>query len=141
MLRGFKHSEETRKKMRSARLGKKFNGCWKISEKRRKQMSKNNKKRILEGKHNLWRGGISSINERIRKSLEYKLWREAVFKRDNYICIWCGQRGGKLNADHIKSFALFPELRFALDNGRTLCIDCHRKTNTWGGRVFKFQAY
>src|SRR3990167_4162903 len=72
--------------------------------------------------------------QRIRQSLEYKLWREAVFKRDNYTCVWCGQQGRKLNADHIKPFAYFPELRFAIDNGRTLCVDCHRKTDTWGYR-------
>ena len=77
--------------------------------------------------------GKSTRYKRIRKSKEYKLWREAVFKRDDYTCIWCGQRGGYLNADHIKPFALFPELRFAIDNGRTLCVDCHKKTGTWGG--------
>ena len=70
-----------------------------------------------------------------RKTLEYRLWREAVFARDNFTCIWCFQRGGKLQADHIKPFALYPELRFALDNGRTLCEDCHKTTNTYGGKI------
>lgn len=65
-------------------------------------------------------------------SFEYKLWREAVFKRDNFTCIWCDARGGKLTSDHIKPFSLFPELRFSIDNGRTLCLSCHKTTNTWG---------
>lgn len=81
-----------------------------------------------------WKGGISPIYRKIRMSFEYRLWRDAIFKRDNYTCIWCGQRGGKLNADHIKSFAHFPELRFAIDNGRTLCINCHKTTENYGGR-------
>lgn len=36
------------------------------------------------------------------------------------------------NADHIKSFKDHPELRTDLQNGRTLCVDCHRKTDTYG---------
>lgn len=80
-----------------------------------------------------WQGGKtqSSLLERNRKS--YKLWREAVFKRDNYTCVWCGDnRGGNLQADHIKPFALFPELRLDIENGRTLCVPCHKRTDTWG---------
>jgi len=88
-------------------------------------------------KHWNWNGGVTPINEKIRKSKEYNLWRKAVFERDNWTCIWCGQVGGKLNADHIKPFSLFPELRFAIDNGRTLCISCHRKTDTYGGNSKK----
>lgn len=79
-----------------------------------------------------WKGGVTPLNEKIRKSKEYKLWRKAIFERDNYTCIWCGQVGGFLEADHIKPFSLFPELRFAIDNGRTLCKSCHKKTNTYG---------
>lgn len=88
---------------------------------------------------NNWQGGISTKNEIARKRIEYKLWRIAVFMRDNYICQMCNQKGGKLEADHIKPFAYFPELRYAIDNGRTLCINCHRQTDTWGGRAFKYK--
>jgi hypothetical protein len=84
-------------------------------------------------KHRDWKGGITHEHIKIRHSLEYRLWREAVFKRDNYTCIWCGDsRGGNLQADHIKPFAFYPELRFAIDNGRTLCIPCHKTTGTFG---------
>ena len=81
-----------------------------------------------------WRGGVTPINTAIRHSLEYKLWRNAVFERDGYACIWCGAKG-YLNADHIKPFADYPELRFAIDNGRTLCIPCHRTTETYGAKL------
>jgi len=92
------------------------------------------KKSIKIGEnHWNWKGGKTTENHKIRTSLENRLWREAVFKRDDYQCIWGGkEHGNKLNADHIKPFAYFPELRFAIDNGRTLCVDCHRKTETWG---------
>jgi len=77
------------------------------------------------------------LNRRIRYSKKMDEWRIAIFKRDNYTCQDCGARSGngkaiKLNVDHIKSFARFPELRFELLNGRTLCVECHRKTPTWG---------
>lgn len=84
-----------------------------------------------------WQGGKTQESQRIRGLIEYKLWRTEVYKRDNWICRKCNRRGGKLNADHIKPFALYPELRFDIDNGRTLCWDCHRKTNTFGGKTSK----
>jgi hypothetical protein len=78
-----------------------------------------------------WRGGLTKTNALIRESTEYTQWREAVLKRDNYTCVDCGSRK-RLQADHIKQFAFYPSLRFELSNGRTLCIECHRKTPTWG---------
>jgi len=85
-------------------------------------------------KHPNWQGGITSDNKRARNALEYKLWRESVFKRDDFTCQFCGVRGGYLHADHIKPFAQYPELRLSIDNGRTLCAPCHRKTDTFSGR-------
>lgn len=87
-----------------------------------------------------WKGGITPERKKLYFTPEYKLWRKSVFERDNYTCIWCGQKGGYLNADHIKPWALFPELRFAIDNGRTLCLSCHKKTDTWGGRSQRKKA-
>lgn len=76
-------------------------------------------------------------NNRIRKSVEYKIWREAVFTRDDYTCQMCFTRGGELNADHIKPFAFYPESRFDVNNGRTLCAPCHKTTDTYGALAWK----
>ena len=123
------------KNLLSLRLVKKMKGKFHSAE-TRKKMSESHRGE----KSYLWRGGLTPINEQVRKNVEYRLWRESVFERDNFTCTWCYARSGKgriviLNADHIKPFALFPELRFAIDNGRTLCVDCHLKTDTYGGRT------
>jgi hypothetical protein len=85
------------------------------------------------------KGWITPINMKIRNSKKYSLWRKIVFQRDNYICQICGKKGGILNADHIKPFALFKEERFNIENGRTLCKSCHLATNTFAGRVTNYQ--
>src|SRR3990167_5056571 len=72
--------------------------------------------------HWQWKGGITPKNTAIRMSLEYKLWARTIKERDNFTCQVCRKRGnGIVHADHIKPFSLFPELRFDIDNGRTLC--------------------
>ena len=81
-------------------------------------------------KSHLWKGGITKENTLIRQSVEYKKWRNSVFERDNYCCIFCGSKKD-IEADHIKQFAFYKELRFDINNGRTLCHDCHEKTETY----------
>lgn len=103
---------------------------------------------LFKGRHNLsiskekhwnWQGGKTTQTISIRGSLEYKLWRQKVFERDDYTCQMCKKRGnGVLHADHIKPFAYFPELRFKLSNGQTLCEFCHKSTDTYGERAKKY---
>lgn len=111
--REFRHTLESNNKNRQAHLG-------------RVTMSGES--------HYNWKGGITPLRTKLYFSKEYKIWRTAVFVRDDFTCQICGKKGGELNADHIKPWASYPELRYAIDNGRTLCIDCHRATDTWGVR-------
>lgn len=81
-----------------------------------------------------WKGGISRAYKTGYYSEEYKDWRMKVFTRDNWICQVCQKVGGYLTAHHIKSFAHYPELRFDVNNGITLCEECHKLTDNYRGR-------
>lgn len=127
---GRKHKPETVEKMKKKQ---KVVAYWKG-----KHLSESAKEKCRLGKlgekHWNWKGGITKLENRIRKTAEYRNWRIAVLKRDDYTCVWCRKRGGNLEVDHIKQFAYYPELRFELSNGRTLCRVCHRITDTFGGK-------
>jgi 5-methylcytosine-specific restriction endonuclease McrA len=76
-----------------------------------------------------------------RPRYELTAWRTAVFERDNYTCQDCGVRGGRIQAHHIKSYAAFPEFRWDVDNGRTLCESCHKKTKNYGAKATQERCY
>jgi len=114
----------------------------------RNHLHKVHKERVLAGKHNLYRG-ISSLVNILRHCSQYKQWRDSVFRRDSFTCKFCFKVGKNLNADHIKQFSLIliendiktfeqaircKEL-WDINNGRTLCFNCHKNTETFARRL------
>ncbi len=143
---GHKVSSENREKMRLSKLGENnpqygkipWNKGKKLSIEGRKKLSKAHIGKMTGQKNKSWKGGVSKQNKTERQlamqTSEYKFWRLEVFERDDYTCQECGIRGVELNADHIKPWSKYPELRYERSNGRTLCVDCHRITPTYGNR-------
>lgn len=107
------------KKLRDANLGKK------ATLETRKKLSEVHKGLQAGENHPNWQGGITPINKIIRHSNEYKEWIKNVFERDDYVCQMCESKSGELHANHIKKFSDYPELRFDINNGITLCKNCH----------------
>ncbi len=135
-LKGHPTSEETRRKISERHTGKKRRSGWKHSEETRRKQSEIAKARGPS--HNFYvdgKGDERRIERRqSMQQLEYRLWRDAVFTRDNHTCQACGVRGGVLRADHVKPWRTHPEGRYDVGNGRTLCDGCHKKTPTYGTR-------
>lgn len=63
----------------------------------------------------------------------YQKWRKAALERDG-CCVLCGSESN-LQVDHIKPASVYPELKYKLENSRTLCGNCHRKRTTTYGRA------
>jgi len=158
-----KISQETREKQSAAKLGKepwnKSVAMWKdrphprgtlgmkidkkpYSDETKKRLSLSHRGIKLPDrsgeKHWNWQGGKSSETIRARASGEYKNWRRSVFEGDDYTCQICGMRGGYLHADHIVPFSVDKSKRFDIDNGRTLCVTCHRQTETYGTKALNY---
>ncbi len=100
-----------------------------IKDKISQSINKNiNSKKILRGKeHPNWKGGITPENKKIYHSIYYDLWRMSIFAKNGWACQKCKIKGGKLRPHHIRNFAQNSELRFAIDNGITLCEKCHKE--------------
>lgn len=70
-----------------------------------------------------------------------------------YTCLHCNRIGYNLNADHIVPLsylikenniktledAYSCEKLWDINNGRTLCEDCHKQTDTWAGKAINYQ--
>lgn len=109
--------------------------------------SEETRRKISEAKRN----PLRPLYLAVRYCYKSKDWRVKIFHRDNYTCVICEKRGDTLNADHYpKRFvdilrdngidtidkAMACEELWNIQNGRTLCLDCHKKTDTYG---FKYK--
>lgn len=80
-----------------------------------------------------WKDGKSLERDRLRLQPEVRKWRKKVFERDRYTCQHCEEKQN-LQAHHIIEWAKDKTQRFNIDNGITLCVDCHGKVHD---RCFK----
>jgi len=93
-------------------------------------------KRLSGPAHPLWKGNRTTLRA-IRGSCEYSAWRRAVIERDKGTCLLCGAKQKRMIADHIQPFAYCGDGRLDTANGRTLCVECHKKTDTYGFKAVK----
>jgi len=129
-FKGQQHTVDARQKMSEAAKKRVSNRTGKRhTEETRRKISEITRERTPRGEqHYAYSHGQSQRDREDRRSAEYKQWRDAVYARDGYACQHCGDdKGGNLQAHHIKPYAGFPDLRFVVDNGITLCRDCHER--------------
>lgn len=147
---GYKHTKETKQKMRRARLGIKY------SQETKNKMGKTMRDTKCHAKerNGRWIDGRTSLRNCIRHLDEYKNWIIQVFKRDNYLCQYCFKKSNKKEAHHLirfnwiltnflKRYSQFSPIKdkhsllelikndedmFDVSNGLTLCRDCHDMT-------------
>ena len=103
--RGLVRSEETREKIRQSNLS-------------RRMVGENHPNWIVD------RGKLVKRQE--RNDVSYKTWRRQVWLRDNFKCkIANPDCAGRIEAHHILGWANYPELRYEVNNGITLCHAHH----------------
>jgi len=144
---GYMNSPKAKEKISRANKGKhlspktEFKKNHKVPQEWR-EISRESGKKFAGEKSPHWQGGKTSLADRIRHSFKYRQWRSDVFTRDDFTCQDCGKRGVYVEAHHIEAFsdiiefndiktreqAINCEELWNINNGFTLCKDCHNKT-------------
>lgn len=125
LMKGKQHSEETKKKISKSHTGK----IRPLSDRVSMSLSRSGEK--------IFNGFKSKERTLAYRTKEYKEWRLSVFKRDNFTCVICHQVGKTLEAHHIKSWRDYKSLRYDIDNGITVCPQCHAKIDPLRARSLK----
>lgn len=115
--KGKKLTDEQKAAISRANMGRKGNRDFRHTDETRQKISE----ALLKG-----RKRETPEDVLLRLSPEGKRWRQGVFARDNWTCQECGVRGRGLECHHKLPFAAYPEMRFELSNGTTLCKKCHK---------------
>ena len=148
---GHHHSEEFKERQRETVKKQWELGTRNNDKLKGRKLTKEFKERLsvlrIGSKNPAYIDGRKKITHRIRHSSKYRQWRTDIFIRDNYTCVLCNLKNGNgkkiyLEADHYpKSFSqIFSEYSIKtykeameckefwdLKNGRTVCLDCHKK--------------
>jgi len=81
---------------------------------------------VIRENNVLWNPDITDE----QRVLQRKTYLDARFKkgvkaRDSNTCKICGETKGTIVAHHLMSYTEYPEFRYDIDNGVTLCEKCH----------------
>lgn len=128
-VKGMVMSEEVKEKIRIAQKGKMPKFIPDNLGVRRDQSFKDKRREYMLGNKCAWIEDRSKLKKRDeRNDVAYQEWRKSVWSRDGFICrlrdVNCG---GRIEAHHILSWRNFPELRYEINNGITLCHAHHPK--------------
>jgi len=140
--------------------------CYRISQKGKKRpehskkmsgrtykgrpLTAEHRKKLSGSNSPMWKGGITTIQHKIRRLPEYDRWRFLIYKRDLFTCQECKKVGIRLECHHIKSFAQIIKdnhiktIKKALEckelwninNGITYCKKCHKLTDSYGKNIY-----
>ncbi len=121
------HTNETKEKIRLAKLG-----CIPWNTGKRHSEETKEKMRLAKAKNKGWKPA-NWIEDRTqlkkqnrRNDMAYTEWRKNVWLRDGFKCkIANGDCKGKIEAHHILGWSDYPELRYQVNNGITLCHAHH----------------